>query len=298
VDNQPVVENFTFKATFATPCGCFCPLPALIVWLTLSILALSIWSPQAQAAPLRVVSLDMCADAYGLGLLPPEAILAVSRRAALPESYYRDRARDHRQVKPSLEAILALKPEAVLRTWGGDISLIQALGRKGIKIIQINDINDFPQARSELLRVGEALGVAQAANNQAMLMDKALNSLPRGLSLGGRSKSALYYTSQSYTAGAGTWPGHLLETLGYKLATKEAGYAYISPEAFLNLHPDVYALGYFDNNFDARYAPGRHPLVRQHMQKATVLEVPSTALSCGAWYAAFALKDTKLKAAK
>jgi iron complex transport system substrate-binding protein len=242
---------------------------------------------QVTAAPLRVVSLDMCADAYGLGLLPPEAVLAVSRRAALPESYYRERAVTHRQVKPSLEAILALRPDAVLRTWGGDISLITALRRHGIKVIQINDINDFPQARAELLRVGGALGVPDMARTQAQLMDQSLNALPRS----GQGKYALYYTSQSFTAGADTWPGHLIATLGYKLAAKAPGYAYVSPEAFLNLHPDVYALGYFDKVFGARYVPGRHPLVRKHMQSAATITLPATALSCGAWYAAFALKE-------
>ncbi|MEI9904942.1 MAG: hypothetical protein WDN06_13975 [Asticcacaulis sp.] len=109
------------------------------------------------AAP-TIVSLDECADQYVLGLMPRAQVLALSNHANLPDSNFRDRAKGLPRVRPSLEAVLALHPDMVIRTWGGDAKLIQALQRYGIRVIGINDVNNYAQARDELFRVGHELG--------------------------------------------------------------------------------------------------------------------------------------------
>jgi len=107
---------------------------------------------------LTVVSLDMCADQYALGLMSKSQILGLSYRARLEESYFRERVAQSLRVKPKLETLLALKPKAVLRTYGGDPRLIMALKARGINVIDISDVNSLTEARAELLRVGAILG--------------------------------------------------------------------------------------------------------------------------------------------
>ena len=125
----------------------------------------------AMAAGLRIASLDECADQYVLGLMPADQIAAVSDGAGRLDSYYADRARSFARVRPGIESLLALHPDAVVRTWGGDAKLLEALKKHGINIININDVNSLPQARDELLRVGHALGQdAQAAAEVRAMM--------------------------------------------------------------------------------------------------------------------------------
>ncbi len=90
--------------------------------------------------------------------MPRAQVLALSNHANLPDSNFRDRAKGLPRVRPSLEAVLALHPDMVIRTWGGDAKLIQALQRYGIRVIGINDVNNYAQARDELFRVGHELG--------------------------------------------------------------------------------------------------------------------------------------------
>ena len=75
---------------------------------------------EAAKPPLRIVSLDMCADQYVLGLVARPQIAALSRSAMAPESYFRNRAKGIRLVNAEAEAILSLHPDLVIRTWGGD----------------------------------------------------------------------------------------------------------------------------------------------------------------------------------
>lgn len=237
------------------------------------------------AAAMKVVSLDMCADQYVLGLLPREKLLGVSARARHADSWYRGRAVDVPQRRPSLETLLALKPDAVVRSWGGDRKLLAGLEARGIKIIQINDVQTFSQAESELVRVGALLGVPQAAEAERLRMRAVLATV--GAPAQGRT--VLYYTPSAWSAGADTWVGHMLGTLGFTMAAQGSGYYYLSPEVFLRQEADVYALGFYDDAYAMRRVPGRHPLVRRKLEAAARIGLPRDALACPAWYGAYAL---------
>ena len=56
----------------------------------------------AGTQPLKVVSLDGCADQYVLALVPRSQILGLSDRARLPDSYFRERAATVRRIQPRL----------------------------------------------------------------------------------------------------------------------------------------------------------------------------------------------------
>jgi len=239
----------------------------------------------ASAAP-RVASLDQCADEYVLGLLPSGQIAGVSDRAALAESYYADRARAFPRVRPSIESILALHPDAVVRTWAGDDKLFSALKRRGINIISINDVATFPQARDELLRVGHLLGQDDQAAAEARAMLASLDGVRRI----GQGKTILYYTPGGYSAGPDTFIGHMLLTLGYRLETADHGFFYLSPEVLLSTAPDVFALGFYDDPFQSRRAPGRSALVRARIDARPHLILPQKMIACSGWYAAYELE--------
>jgi iron complex transport system substrate-binding protein len=81
-------------------------------------LALAFAMP-AYAAPRRIVSLDYCADQFVLALADRDQIAALSRGSQRDDSYYRTRAAGIRQTRGTLEEVLALRPDLVIRNWGG-----------------------------------------------------------------------------------------------------------------------------------------------------------------------------------
>ncbi|MDC7681934.1 iron ABC transporter substrate-binding protein [Asticcacaulis sp. BYS171W] len=237
------------------------------------------------AAPLRVVSLDMCADQYVLALLPKDRIAGLSLRARHQDAYFRDRVGDLPLRRATLETLLAVKPDAVVRTWGGDAKLLKGLEARGIKIIQINDVNNFSQAADEVKSVAQSLGVPQVGLRETARMSAALTAIGTPA----KPRRVLYYTPSGFSAGRSTWVGQLIAATGNELVAGQDFFYYLSPETFLSARADVYALGFYADAYAMRRAPGRHPLVRERINKAPHVTIPSPMLACSAWYAAFDL---------
>ncbi|MFT4077138.1 MAG: iron ABC transporter substrate-binding protein [Asticcacaulis sp.] len=237
--------------------------------------------------PLRVASLDGCADQYVLGLVPRAQIVAVSDRAGLPDSYFRERAASLRRTQPRLETILALDPDVVVRTWGGDLDLIKALEKHHIRIVNINDITSYDQAKPELFRVAAELGQPAGAGIEAHRFDLAM----AGIKPVGAGRTVLYYTPGGYSAGPDTMIGDMLQRLGFKLETQTKGFYYLSPEVLLSLKPDVFALGFYDDHYAMRRVPGRNPLVRKKIAESPNFTLPRQAISCSGWFTAYDLKE-------
>lgn len=243
------------------------------------------WTSQAVAAP-RVVSLDMCADQYVLGLVPRDQIAGLSMRAQLPESFFRDRAKGLRRVPAKSEAVLALAPDVVVRTWGGDRKLLDRLAKNGIKVTTINDLQNLDQAEGELLRIGVELGQPQAGQAEAQRFHAAMDAV-RPIGLG---RTVLYYTPGGYTAGPDTFTGDFLTRLSFRMESQTKGFYFLSPEVLLSLKPDVFALGFYEDAYAMRRVPGRHPLVRKAIEQTPHFTVPATAIACSAWHAAYDLQ--------
>ncbi len=244
----------------------------------------------AVAEPRRIVSLDGCADQYVLGLAPLADVVAVSDRATLPESWYRDRVGHIRKVKPELETILALRPDVVVRTWGGDARLLVALQRFGIKVINISDVNTYAEAKAELVRIGHAMNEDASASIEAHNFDDAIEAI-RDI---GHGRSVLYYTPSGFSVGPDKMVGDMLRHLGFRLETQDKGWFYLSPEVLLSLKPDVFALGFYDDRYAMRRVPGRNPLVRALISSRHHFTIPARALACNGWYTAYDVRDLSL----
>ncbi len=240
------------------------------------------------------MSLDECADQYVIGLVPRAQIGALSDHARLPDSSFRDRAAGLPRVRPSLEALLSLHPDIVVRDWGGDARLIQALEREGINVIKLNDVNSYAQARDELFRVGHELGQDAAAQIEAHRLDEAL----RDIVPFGHNRTVLYYTTGGYSAGPDTMAGDMLQRLGFRMESQDRGFYPVSPEVLLSLQPDVMALAFYDDAYGSRYAPGRHPLVRQFIAGRPHFTLPQQVLACSGWFTAFDLQTLSQDQAK
>ena len=132
----------------------------------LTFLTLLVLPWQAAAADLpKIVSLNMCADAYLMAIAAPEQILALSylsRDAAL--SPFHQQAAAMPVTHGGLEEILALKPQVVIVSPYSSAMKQQILQSHGIDIISLAASTDFAEAGDEILALGAAIGrPAQAA---------------------------------------------------------------------------------------------------------------------------------------
>ncbi|WP_246347731.1 ABC transporter substrate-binding protein [Brevundimonas variabilis] len=234
------------------------------------------------AEPLRVLSLDQCADQYVLALVP-EATLALSPRADDADSRMRIAARDHRQVRPTLEAAIGFRPDVVVRYWGGDQRLLDHLERRGQRVVTLSDASDFDAIRANIRVVARALAVSGRGEALISRMDQRLLA---ARSVSGSRGAALYLTAGGFTAGAGTLMDGMLQAAGFENATERPGFGPVSVERIALTPPARFVLGFFDQVRADWRGPGRHPVVRRAASGRTVTRLPASVLTCPAWFAA------------
>jgi iron complex transport system substrate-binding protein len=245
---------------------------------------LALADTSAQARPLRVVSLDQCADQYVMALAGRDQIAGVTHRADDADSWMRSEARGLPVRRVTAESILAARPDLVVRYWGGDARLTQALERRGVRVVQIEDATDFDGVRRNVSRVSAAIGAPERGAGLIGAMDQTL----------ARSKDAwagapgLYLTPSGFTAGPGTLIDAILSAAGLGNAAQGPGYASVSLEKTVLAPPRGFVLGFFDRLSAAfeRWGIGRHRALRKVMKGRTMAALPASTLSCPGWFAA------------
>ena len=142
----------------------------------------------AAAAPVRVVSLNLCTDEYLLLTARPGQIASISRLGAdAQESPLAARARGLRTNPGRLSEVISQQPDLVL-TMGDDRQAIALAGRMGIRLVAL----PYPQSPADVVgqirRVAVLLGNAPAgaafARSVAGLAANAPPARP-GLMIGG-----------------------------------------------------------------------------------------------------------------
>lgn len=238
----------------------------------------------AEARPLRILSLDQCADQYVLALAP-DADLALSPRADDPDAWMREAARGHRRLRPTLEAAVAFNPDVVVRYWGGEPRLLATLERRGVRVVTIEDATEFDGVRANIMNTGDAL--AEPTRAQA-LADRMSRTLDRARRPAAPGRSALYLTAGGFTAGAGTLMDAILRAAGYANLAGP-GFAPVSVERIALEPPLRFVLGFFEQLRADWRGAGRHPVVRRAARGRTAARLPGAALTCPGWFAADAV---------
>lgn len=250
------------------------------LWLSLA-LGVLVQASGASAAPLRVMSLDQCADQYVLNLVP-EAELALSPRADDEDSWSRALAQGHRRLRPSLEAALGFRPDVVVRYWGGEPRLLQALERRGVKVLTIEDATDMAGVRRNISAVSAGLGQPQRGKALVGKMDADLAKAKDA----GQGRRLLYVTPGGYTGAKGTLMDAILTSAGFKNAAVGEGFVPIGIEALVFSPPSLVVRGFYNLWRGNWRGPGRHPVVQRLTQGRAVTDLSAATLSCPAWFAA------------
>ncbi len=227
------------------------------------------------------MSLDQCADQYVLGLVP-DATLALSPRADDEDSWFRDAARQHRMLRPSLEAALGFGPDVVVRYWGGEPRLLRALERRGVRVLTIEDATDMAGVRTNIASVANGLGQPQRGQALVARMDQQLSRAAGA----GQGQQILYITPGGYTGARGTLIDAILRAAGFRNQADGQGYVPVGIEALVFRPPMKVVQGFYDLWRGNWRGPGRHPVVIEATRDKVVAELPASTISCPAWFAA------------
>lgn len=247
-------------------------------------LALLMATP-AEAAPRRIVSLDYCADQFVLALADRDQIVALSRGAQRDDSYHRARAVGIRQTRGTLEEVLALRPDLVVRNWGGPWDAEAVYGRFGVPVLQVGGTPDFDAARADLLRAAGVIG--RPERGQALARDLDLRLAHLRARAPQTPPAVLYLSAGGAIAGAGTMMNAVIEAAGGRNAHPGESWTVLPLERLIEMPPALLALGFFDHGRTHMnpWLPGRHPALRRTLSQARTVTLSAATIACEAWYA-------------
>jgi iron complex transport system substrate-binding protein len=239
----------------------------------------------ASAAPRRIVSLDYCADQFVLALADRAQIAALSRGSQRDDSYFRARARGLRQTRATLEEVLALRPDLIVRNWGGPADGEAVFARFGVPVLQVGDATDFAAARADLLDAARTLG--HGARGAAIAADLDAR-LARLRAAAPRERSPVIYLSAGgAVSGRGTMLDAVIAAGGGRNLRTEPNWAVLPLERMIETPPALIALGFFDTGRTRvnAWSPSSHSAVRRGLADAQTVRLPASAIACEAWFA-------------
>lgn len=191
-----------------------------------------------------IVSLDYCADQFVLGLADPEQVLALSPDSEKPFSHFRDMAQGYPKVRSLSEDILALAPDVVVRSYGGDARNLAFYERFGIRTVQIGYAASLEETVAATRAFAEAIG--QPARAEEVLARLSPPAPETG-------QVALYVTPGGVTAGPGTLIDSIFRHAGLGNAATVSGWSSVPLESLV-LSPPALAVTAF---FRLRHGPAR-----------------------------------------
>ena len=239
----------------------------------------------AEAAPQRIVSLDYCADQFVLALAERDQIAALSRGSGRDDSYFRARAAGVRQTRGTLEEVLALRPDLVVRSGGGPWDAEAVYARFDVPVLQVGDAPDFAAARADLVDAARVLGHPERGAALARDLDLRLTRLaaiaPRERAL------VMYLSAGGAVAGAGTMMDAVIAAAGGRNVRTDASWVVLPLERVIETPPALIALGFFDHGRTRTnpWLPGRHPAFQRALSQARTVSLPLASISCEAWFA-------------
>lgn len=239
-------------------------------------------APRPPARPLRVVSLDYCADQYVLRLVDRGRIVAVSPDAAKPFSYMRAAATGLRRVPAKVEDVLVLRPDLVVRSYGGGPDAARFLTRAGVPVLQVGYAEDIAGVRRTLIEMADGLGEAERGRRLAAEMDSRLARLRRHAT----AASAFYMTPGGVTTGPGTLVHEMLMAAGLRNFQREQGWRPLPLERLAYERPDLVAAAFFDVGTGPpdRWSAARHPVARAQLRDRPVVPLEGAWTTCGGWF--------------
>lgn len=123
----------------------------------------------------RVVSLNLCADAYLMAFAKPEQILGLTQQSSDPTlSAFVEEASNFPVSGGRMANILEQQPDIIIINNYSPPPNKALMDRLGIKIVKLDAANSYQTARTEILQLGKAIHRLEAAKAYLAQLDKEL----------------------------------------------------------------------------------------------------------------------------
>lgn len=244
--------------------------------------------PRAPDLPKRIVSLDYCADQFALKLADRGQIAALSPDAGLRFSYMRADAKGVPLVRPSLEDVLAKKPDLVIRFYGGGPQIADRLAASGIPVVQMGAAEGFDGIRANIKQMAEAFGHPE----RGMLLIAEMDSRLKAAGENPTHKRALYLSQGGVVAGRGTPVDEMIQAAGLQNFETRNGWTSLPLESLAYAQPDFVVGAFFGaaGKPAAIWSASRHPVAQRLMSGDGSIQVDGSATACGGWFVADAVE--------
>lgn len=256
--------------------------------IALAVLASAACAPPAPAptapndAPQRIVSLDYCADQYVLKLADRDQIAALSPDATADFSYMRAAAAGLATVRPMTEDVLIVRPDLVVRAYGGGPGAAAALQRAGVAVAQLDYVDDVDGVRANVRAMARALGHPARGEILVAQMDARLAAVAAAAG----QPLALYATPSGVTSGDGTLIQHVLTLAGMRNYVETRGWSPLPLEQIAYRRPDIIAWAAFraEGADTDLWSAARHPVMRAALAESAVAPLDGAWTACGGWF--------------
>lgn len=189
------------------------------LWSGLAAALIATTSP-ANAAPQRVVSMNLCTDQLAMLLAGDGQLISVSNLASDERmSSMTEQAAGYQVNHGRAEEIYLMRPDLVVAGQFTQGSTVQMLRRLGIRVEIFPPAESIDSIRQEIRHMGSLLGREQAADNLIADFDKRLKEVSAE---GARGRAALYYAN-GVTSGRNSLAGTILDAAGYDNVASEFG---------------------------------------------------------------------------
>ena len=243
--------------------------------------------------PTRIVSLDYCADQYVLKFADADQILALSPDAVKEFSYMREFARGIPSVRPIAEDVLVLKPDLVVRSYGGGPNVAQLFERAGIPVLQMGwvvslDGDEDGTIPTIMKNMAAGMGWPERGDDAVLEYKSRLNAV-RGRKV---DKTALYVTPAGATSGPGSLVHEIFVAAGLENFEAQPGWRSLPLERLAYESPDLVAAAFFESfaHSTDQWSPSRHPVAQTQLETRERVELSGAWTACGGWFVADAVE--------
>jgi iron complex transport system substrate-binding protein len=237
----------------------------------------------AADGPSRIVSADLCADAYVFALADRAALAAVSWQAGQAVSGAPDWALDLPRASDDAERLIALQPDLVVFGPAGAGDAARFLDRAGIARVSLQWGEDWDTVTANLRIIGTAMNEAERAEALIAELETRREHLAMRAAEHGRP-SVFYLSVTGGAAGADTLVDEAIRMAGGRNAAAEAGArGWLAADAAwaFRVDPDLVITSYFVDGYATRNNAGaRHSAFRRLLQDTPRIDIPASAWSC------------------
>jgi iron complex transport system substrate-binding protein len=240
----------------------------------------------AQAAPQRVMSLNLCTDQLLLQLLPPERISSVTYLSRSPEYSYLDSEALRVPINyGTSEEVLGERPDMVVAGTTTATAVRALLKRVGTPLVEVPPAESFDGIRAVTRTVARAVGAEEKAETLIAEMDAALAELAR--TAPERRLVVAGWNGVGNVSAKGSLFDAILTAAGGENVAERIGggafngYTALDLELLIAIHPDVLAYGNSRvGRLDLSGEQLRHRVVRRFFAGRQIT-YPETLYSCG-----------------